>query len=363
VVLVPFSNKISISQKIKDEAERDRLRRLMTSIKPKNFGLIIRTVAQNKKVAELDQDLRSLVENWEKLHKELRHGKPPKRVLGEMNRTTTILRDLLTSDFTGITVNDPVLADEIREYVESIDPGKSKIVKTYTGKIDIFDNHGINHQIKASFGRKVSMPSGSYLIVEHTEAMHVIDVNSGNRKGEKDQEANALATNMESASEIARVLKLRDMGGIISIDFIDMHERKNNKILHEHFKKEMKDDRAKHNILPPSRFGVVELTRQRVRPETEIKTSEVCPSCKGTGEVTATILVIDEIENNLRYLVEEKKMKDITVMVHPFVEAYIKKGFTTSLHKKWKKKYTKKLVVNSTAQFPILKYEFEDVPV
>lgn len=364
VVLVPFSNKISISQKIKDEEERDRLRRLMNSIKPKNFGVIIRTVAQNKKVAELDQDLRNLVENWEKLHKGLRSAKPPKRVLGEMNRTTTILRDLLTADFTSITVDDATLADEIREYVESIEPGRSKIVKTYTGRINIFDNHGINHQIKASFGRKVAMPSGSYLIIEHTEAMHVIDVNSGNRKGEKDQEANALATNLEAATEIARLLKLRDMGGIITIDFIDMHERKNNKALHDHFKKVMKDDRAKHNILAPSRFGVVELTRQRVRPETEIKTAEVCPSCRGTGEVTATILVIDEIENNLRYLVEEKKMMDITILVHPFVEAYLKKGtaFNPSVLKGWKKKYTKKITVNGTAKFQILQFEFEDIP-
>ncbi len=365
VVLVPFSTKISISQKIKDEAERDRLRRLMNSIKPKNFGVIIRTVAQNKKVAELDQDLRQLVENWEKLHKELRNAKPPKRVLGEMNRTTTILRDLLTSDFTGITVNDAALADEIREYVEQIDPGKSKIVKTYNGRINIFDNHGINHQIKASFGRKVSMPSGSYLIIEHTEAMHVIDVNSGNRKGEKDQEANALATNMEAATEIARLLKLRDMGGIITIDFIDMHERKNNRALHDHFRKVMKEDRAKHNILPPSRFGVVELTRQRVRPETEIKTAEVCPSCRGTGEVTATILVIDEIENSIRYLVEDKKMKEVTLTVHPFVEAYLKKktGLLTSILGDWKKKYTRKLVVNGSAKLPLLKFEVEDLPV
>jgi len=360
VVLVPFSNKISISQKIKDDKERARLRRLMNSIKPKNFGVIIRTVAQNKKVAELDQDLRNLVDNWKKLHTELRNARPPKRVLGEMNRTTAVLRDLLTSDFTGITVDDAVLADEIREYVEHIEPGKSKIVKTYNGRINIFDNHGINHQIKASFGRKVSMPSGSYLIIEHTEAMHVIDVNSGNRKGEKNQEANALATNLEAATEIARLLKLRDMGGIISIDFIDMHERKNNKALHEHFKSAMKDDRAKHNILSPSRFGVVELTRQRVRPETEIKTAELCPSCKGTGEVSPTILVIDEIENNINYLFGEKNHKSLSLVVHPFVEAYLKKGIN-SIQRKWFLKHKKWVAVKGTAKFQLLQYEFEDV--
>jgi len=162
--------------------------------------------------------------------------------------------------------------------------------------------NGTNHQIKASFGRKVSMPSGSYLIVEHTEAMHVIDVNSGNRKGEKDQEANALATNLEAATEIARILKLRDMGGIVTVDFIDMHERKNNRALHEHFRKAMKDDRAKHKILPPSKFGLIQITRQRVRPEVKIETREVNPSGVNDNEVEAPIILVQKIAHDLELL-------------------------------------------------------------
>ena len=360
LVLVPFSDKVSISQKIKDQDERDRLRRLITSIKPKNFGVIIRTVAQNKKVAELDQDLKDLEKKWAQMYKELKNSKPPKRVFGEMNRATTVLRDILNNEFSNIHVDDPELFEDVKNYVKTIAPEKENIVKQFKGKVSIFESKGINKQIKASFGRKVNLPSGAYLIIEHTEAMHVIDVNSGNRKGEKNQEANALATNLEAATEIARLLKLRDMGGIISIDFIDMHERKNNKALHEHFKSAMKDDRAKHNILSPSRFGVVELTRQRVRPETEIKTAELCPSCKGTGEVSPTILVIDEIENNINYLFGEKNHKSLSLVVHPFVEAYLKKGIN-SIQRKWFLKHKKWVAVKGTAKFQLLQYEFEDV--
>ena len=296
LVLVPFSDKISVSQKIKEQSERDRLRRLITSIKPKNFGVIIRTEAQNQKVAELDQDLKDLEKKWATLYSELKSAKPHKRVFGEMNRAMTVLRDILNKDFTSITVDDQTLFEQIRSYVKTIAPEKENIVKFYRGKVGVFEDTGINKQIKASFGRKVNLSSGGYLIIEHTEAMHVIDVNSGNRKATaQNQEENALQTNIEAAEEIARILRLRDMGGIIVVDFIDMYARENNKKLTDSFRKFMKGDRAKYNIIPPSKFGVIELTRQRVRPETEIKTAEVCPSCNGTGEVQASILIIDEI--------------------------------------------------------------------
>lgn len=229
------------------------------------------------------------------MHTNLKAAKPPSRVLGEIDKTSSILRDLLNGDFTNIHVNDDELADNLREYVSGIAPGREKIIRHYDGKLPIFERFGINKQIKSLFGKKVPLPSGGYLIIEHTEAMHVIDVNSGNRKGADGQESNALATNTEAAKEIARVLQLRDMGGIVCIDFIDMHDRANNKALHEAIKQAMSNDRAKHNILPPSKFGVVEITRQRVRPETDINTSETCPTCKGTGEVQASILYAEEI--------------------------------------------------------------------
>ncbi len=359
LVLVPFSDKISISQKIKSPEERERLKDLMNDIKPKNFGVIIRTVAATKKVEALDQDLRNLLEKWKTMHSNLKNAKPPRRVLGEIDKTSSILRDLLNADFTNIHVSDEKLMVELKEYISGIAPGREKILKLYDGKLDIFERFGINKQIKAMFGKKVPLQSGGYLIIEHTEAMHVVDVNSGNRKGADGQESNALATNIEAAEEIARLLQLRDMGGIVCIDFIDMHDRENNKILFEKLKEFMKSDRAKHNILPPSKFGVVEITRQRVRPETDINTSEACPTCNGTGEVTASILFAEEIENNLNYLLQDRKEKKLTLLVHPYIEAYFKQGFM-SKQWKWFFKYKKRVVVRGVTSHHLLEYTFLD---
>ena len=357
LVLVPFSDKISISQKIKDPDERQRLKELMDSIKPKNFGVIIRTVAENKKVQQIDQDLKNLLEKWKVMYTNLKTATPPRKVLGEIDKTSSILRDLLNADFSNIHVNDETLSDEIREFVSGIAPGREKIVKFYDAKIDIFERFGISKQIKTLFGKKVPLPSGGYLIIEHTEAMHVVDVNSGNRKGMDGQESNALATNIEAAEEIARVLQLRDMGGIVAIDFIDMHERENNKMLFEKIKEYMKSDRAKHNILPPSKFGVVEITRQRVRPETDIITAETCPTCNGTGEVQATILFAEEIENNLNFLLADKKEAKITLLVHPYLEAFFKKGMI-SKQVKWFLKYKKWVSVRGVTANNLLQYTF-----
>lgn len=359
LVLVPFSDKISISQKIKDSAERQRLKDLMDNVKPKNFGVIIRTVAENKKLEQIEQDLKNLMEKWKTMHTNLKTATPPKRVLGEIDKTSSILRDLLNADFSNIHVNDEQLSAELREYVSGIAPGREKIIKHYDGKIDIFERFGINKQIKMLFGKKVPLPSGGYLIIEHTEAMHVVDVNSGNRKGAEGQESNALATNIEAAEEIARVLQLRDMGGIVAIDFIDMHDRENNKVLYEKLKDFMKSDRAKHNILPPSKFGVVEITRQRVRPETEIKTTETCPTCNGTGEVQATILFAEEIENNLNFLLTDRKEKKVALLVHPYLEAYFKKGMM-SRQVKWFFKYKKWIPVRGLTSNHLLEYAFVD---
>ena len=359
LVLVPFSDKVSISQKIKSTEERDRLRNLMDDIKPKNFGVIIRTVAENKKVEALDQDLRNLLEKWKSMHANLRQATPPRRVLGEIDKTSSILRDLLNADFTNIHVSDEKLMSELKDYISGIAPGREKILKLYDGKLNIFERFGIQKQIKTLFGKKVPLPSGGYLIVEHTEAMHVIDVNSGNRKGADGQESNALATNIEAAEEIARILQLRDMGGIVCIDFIDMHDKENNKELYEKLKEFMRSDRAKHNILPPSKFGVVEITRQRVRPETDINTSETCPTCNGTGEVQASILFAEEIENNLNYLLSDRKEKKVVLLVHPYLEAYFKQGFI-SKQWKWFIKYKKWVEVRGVTAHHLLEYSFMD---
>ena len=358
LVLVPFSNKVSISQKIKLPEEKKRLKELMGRIIPKNFGVIIRTVAEEKKAEELEQDLNSLLEKWKTVHENLRFAKPPKRVLTEENKTNSILRDLLNNDFSNVHVNDDDFAEEIKSYIADIAPSKVKIVKQYKGRDGIFERFGINKQIKSLFGKKVPLGTGGYLIIEHTEAMHVIDVNSGNRKGADGQESNALATNIEAAKEIARVLQLRDMGGIICIDFIDMHDRANNKALFDKMKEFMKSDRAKHNILPPSRFGVVEITRQRVKPETDIKTAEVCPTCNGTGEIQASILFAEEIESNLEFILNKKGEKDVSLIVHPYIHSYFTSG-AISKQFKWFLKYKKWISVRALTANHLLEYRFE----
>jgi ribonuclease G len=357
IVLVPFSNKISVSQKIRSGAERDRLRDVLKSIKPKNFGVIIRTVAENKKIEELDQDLRNLTEKWKKLFENIVAAKPPMRVLGELDKASALLRDMLNSDFSKIHINDVDAMEEMKAFIAEIAPGKENIIKAYDGKVNIFEKFGVTKQIKSCFGKKVPMPSGGYLIVEHTEAMHVIDVNSGNRKGAEGQEDNALKTNLEAAQEIARILRLRDMGGIVAVDFIDMYDKEHNKMLYEQLKEAMKADRAKHNIIPPSKFGVIEITRQRVRPETDIKTNESCPTCKGTGEVQASILMVEEIEGQLRSYLANKSTPKFALWVHPYIEAYLKRGFV-SKQMKWFFESKKWVPVRGISDMPLLEYRF-----
>lgn len=359
LVLVPFGDKISLSQRIKSTEERTRLRRLMQSIVPKNFGVIVRTVAENKKVAELDADLRDLHSRWKKIYENLKTAKPPKRVLGELNTTSTVLRDLLGANFTKIHVNDSEMADEIKEYLRKVAPAHEKNVIMHK-KDDLFESFGINRQIKASFGRQVNLKSGAYLIIEHTEAMHVIDVNSGSRKGgDRGQEQNALETNLECAEEIARVLRLRDMGGIIVVDFIDMTQKSHQRMLYDKLREALKEDKAKHNVLPPSRFGVVEITRQRVREVTDISTEEKCPCCEGAGKIQPSVLITDQIENNLRYIVDEFKANRVVLRTHPFIAAYLTMGFI-SIRRKWSMKYKVNLKVVADSDASYLDYKFLD---
>ena len=364
LVLVPFSDKVSVSQKIKNSAEKDRLVRLIKSIRPKGFGVIIRTVAQDKKVADLHADMSDLSERWTLCYKKLRNAHAPKKVLGELNRTSSLLRDILNKDFTNIHVNDETVFNETKILLQAIAPDKENIVKHYKGNVSIFENFGIEKQIKTSFGKNVTLKTGIYLIIEHTEALHVIDVNSGQRgkKKDKSQEENALEVNLEAAEEVARQLRLRDMGGIVVVDFIDLKEAKNRKLLHEKMKEFMKEDRAKHNILPPSKFGLIQITRQRVRPEMDIKTAEKCPCCNGDGEVHSTILIVDDIENNLRHLASENKGIKVGINVHPYLEAFINKktGFNKTLRKTWQKKYGADVSIIPTTSNGLLEYSFID---
>jgi ribonuclease G len=360
LVLVPFSDRISVSQKIKNPEEKDRLKKLLMGIRPKHFGVIIRTVAENQKISDIENDLADLLKKWGELFEQLKISAPPKKILGELDRTSAILRDILNASFQSIHVNDQGLYDELKTYLQSIAPDKVGIVKLYNGKVPIFDQFGVERQIKSSFGKTVNLKSGSYLIIEHTEAMHVIDVNSGNRgKAEGNQEDSALEVNLEAATEVARQLRLRDMGGIIVVDFIDLLSQDNRKILYDKIKDEMSLDRAKHQILPPTKFGLVQITRQRVRPEMNVITVEKCPACHGKGEVESTVLLNEEIENKLRYILKEQNQKKITLSTNPYLGAYFTKGIF-SKQVAWYLKYKKWISVKSNDSFHLLEYRFID---
>ena len=359
MVLMPFNDKVSVSQKIKSEEERKRLRTLMKSIRPNNYGIIVRTVAENKMVKVLDEELRSLVKKWESAFERLRGKTPPALIISELNRTSAILRDILSVSFNNIYVNDENVYREIREYINTIAPEKQKIVNLYTGPTPIFEKFGIEKQIKASFGKTVSFKSGAYLIIEHTEALHVIDVNSGNRsKSVNNQETNAVEVNLTAVDEIARQLRLRDMGGIIVIDFIDMHSQDNKNKVFERMKLVMEEDRTKHSILPLSRFGLMQITRQRVRPEMEINTREKCPTCAGTGEISPSILLIERIENTLGEILNKTKYKKINLQLHPFIAAFITKGWLFSQTNTWKKKFKCTVKVIPKSSYDFLEYRF-----
>ena len=360
LVLMPFADKVSVSQKIKTEEERVRLKQLIQSIKPKGFGVIVRTVAEEKKVAELDNELKILVKRWEEAIAKVQQSKGVSLILEELGRTVGIIRDLFSPSFKHIHVNDAAVFTEVRDYGELIAPERKEIVKLYKDEAPIYDSFGISKQIKSAFGKTVSFKSGAYLIIEHTEALHVIDVNSGNRsKAGNGQEANALDVNLAAADEIARQLRLRDMGGIIVVDFIDMHETENRQKLFERMRDMMSNDRAKHNILPLSKFGLMQMTRQRVRPVTHIDIEETCPTCFGTGHTKPSILFTDQLENKIDFLVTKLNIKDFTLHLHPYVDAYISKGLM-SMKLQWKLKFGKGCKVMASQKLGFLQYKFYD---
>lgn len=359
MVLIPFSNRVSISQKIEDINEKKRLKKLVLSIRPKGFGIIIRTVAKNQKVASLDSDLQNLLERWKNLSKKLKEiDNFPSKILSEINRSSSILRDIFDDSFSGIHVDDENLKIEIEDYLKTIDPKKTSIVKYYNNHLPIFENFGIEKQIKSSFGKTVSMQKGAYLVIEHTEALHVIDVNSGNRSfSQKSQEDSALEVNLNAASEIARQLRLRDMGGIIVVDFIDQNKAENRRKLFNHLKSEMQEDRAKHKILPPSKFGLIQITRQRVRPEMKIKTREANPSNTKHNEVEAPIILINKLAQELDELVRKGKV-DIQLNIHPFIAAFLEKGYP-SIRLKWYFKHKKWVKIIPRDAYKYLEYKFK----
>lgn len=360
LVLIPFGDKVSVSTKIKSGEERARLKQLIHSIKPKNCGVIVRTVAEGKRVAELDAELKVLNQRWEDaIVKVQKTQKRPQLVFEETGRAVALLRDLFDPTYENIYVNDEGVMNEVKHYVSLIAPEKADIVKLYTGKLPIFDNFNITKQIKARFGKTINYKHGAYLIIEHTEALHVVDVNSGNRTRQKGQEANALDVNLGAADELARQLRLRDMGGIIVVDFIDMNLAEDRQMLYERMCKNMQKDRAKHNILPLSKFGLMQITRQRVRPAMDVNVEETCPTCNGTGKIRSSILFTDQLEGKIDRLVNKIGISTFSLHVHPYVAAYINQG-VFSLKRKWQLKYGFGISVVPSQKLAFLQYEFYD---
>jgi len=360
VVLVPFSNAISISKKIVEKDERHRLLKLVQAIKPNNFGVIIRTVAAHKETEELEKDLRTLINNWEEGMKNLRLANPKDKVIGEMGKASALLRDVLNENFDSITVDSKEIYDEIREYILSVEPDKESLVKLYQGKSKLFESRNVEKQLKLSFGKSVSLHSGGYLVIEHTEALHVIDVNSGSSANKSDngnQETTALNVNKEAVKEIARQLRLRDLGGIICIDFIDMKSIDNRKLIYDIMKDEMENDRAKHTVLPLSKFGLMQITRQRVRPDIAVSTNETCPTCNGTGEITSSLNVGETIEQNLDFIMRKQNESGLTLSVHPYLHAFFTQG-VISKRAEWFFKYKKWINLEKDSSLGILDYHF-----
>ena len=338
IVLIPFSDGVMVSQKIKREAERQRLKQLMLSIKPFGFGIIVRTVAEDKRAAELDNELRLLVERWEQTVNTLQQREPVSLVSEEMGRTLGIIRDILSPDFTSIQVNDPEIYQEVRHYLELIAPESAKIVKLYKESQPIFDHFDITRQMKTGLGRTVGFKHGGYLIIDKTEALFSIDVNSGSKKIYQDQEENAYRFNMLAADELVHQLRLRDIGGIIIVDFIDMDSKEHQQQLYEYVRKLMDRDRAKHNVLPLSKFGLMQITRQRVRPAVEMQVEETCPTCGGKGKIQASILFTDQIEEQIAHEYEQHG-RGLILYLHPYVYSYVCRGWLNSLKNQWRRKY------------------------
>lgn len=360
LVLIPFSDKISISQKIKTTEEKVRLRQLVESIRPKNFGVIVRTSAEGKRVAELNHELKTLLKCWEDTVANAQRSTPPTLVFEEESRIVSMLRDVFSPSFESIYVNDAETFGQISKYVSLIAPERQGIVKLYAKDEPIFDHFNVTKQIKSSFGKTVSFRSGAYIIIEHTEALHVIDVNSGNRsRAANDQESNALEVNLRAADEIARQLRLRDMGGIIVIDFIDMNKAEHRQALYDHMREVMANDRARHNILPLSKFGLMQITRQRVRPALDVVTAEKCPSCFGKGEVQPSLLFTDTLKEKLEYLINDLKVNNFIMYVHPYVDAYLKKGLV-SLSRRWKLELGGKFKIMPDQSLAYLEYRVLD---
>jgi ribonuclease G len=358
IVLIPFSNSINVSKRIHERKERKRLLELSEDHKPQNCGMIIRTAAEGIPSRLLEQDIKNIHQRWQEIVNNLAEQKT--KLLSEYGKATSLLRDMLNETFDSVVVDDKATYEQLQSYLESISIGKKKILRLHRDSVPPFEVYNVDKQIKSLFGKIVNFGKGAYLILEHTEAMHVIDVNSGSKTvKDTSREGNVLNINIEAAEEIARQLRLRDIGGLIVVDFIDMRSSQNQKILLEKMKELMSNDRAQHSFTSISKFGLMEITRERVKPEIKLSISEVCPACKGSGEMKPYILVISDIESSIQDIIAEQKINYFILKVHPFVYSYLTKGII-SRRIKWMWKYKIWIDIRSTESSYINSYKILD---
>ncbi len=361
MVLMPLQDKVSVSAKIKSAEEKNRLKQIVNEVRPRNFGVIIRTSAKDAQAEELQAELAALMRKWEGLVRKLMKGQVPSLVYEEISRPVALLRDLFDPSFENIWVNDTATYEQIKDYVSLIAPEKANVVKLYKEETPILDKFDVTRQIKSSLGKTVSCKAGAYIIIEHTEALHVIDVNSGHRSHQADaQEENALAVDMAAAEEIARQMRLRDMGGIVVIDFIDLQDPTHRETLYKHMKELMQGDRAKHNILPLSKFCLMQITRQRVRPVMDIQTAESCPVCGGLHVIKPSILYPEIMASKLEWMNTQFKLRRFYLHVHPFVAAYLRSGGFRSWWWRWKLKYGFRFHLVTDQSMEVLQYKVMD---
>lgn len=333
LVLLPYDGKVGVSKRINNFREKRRLRRIVRDILPPTFGAIIRTVATEQDEAALRQDLESLITTWREIEKMVKTEESPALLYKDMATTSHVIRDLFSEDVGRVVVDSKRLYKEIRAYVKWTSPSLVERIELYKGKEPVFDVYGVEKQIATALSRKVWLKSGGYLIIEQTEAMVVVDVNSGRYAPKRDQEQNSLRTDLEAAREIARQLRLRDIGGIVVIDFIDLMEEANKKKVYDELRKEFRKDRAKATILPMTELGIVQITRQRVRQSILHSFSEPCPVCGGTGMVQSKSTIVNSIERWIRRFKTESKEFRLVVRVHPTIAAYLKEGAISRLAK------------------------------
>ena len=356
-VLLPFDNKIGVSKKIHDYKERRRLRSIARGILPQNCGLIIRTVAKDQAEEALKDDLNNLIRSWQKIESAVKTEKPPALIHQDLSTTASVIRDLLTPDISKVFIDSKKLYKQIKSYVQLVQPEYLDKIEPYKSQSPIFDSFKIEEQIKTLMGRKVPMPSGGYLIIEHTEAMVVIDVNSGRYAKSKEQEQNSLKTDLEAAREIARQLKLRDIGGIIVVDFIDLEEEKNRKKIYDELKKEFRKDRSKVSVLPMSEFGLIQITRQRVRQNIMQAMKDVCPVCMGAGFLTRESHLTYDIESWLKKFRRNSREIGLIIKCHPFLAEKLRAGKLGSLLK-FQLKYFVRLQVEEDETVPQGRFKF-----